>query len=592
LPPLETLNQIYREAVDTYARPDSFRVKRDGAYRDVSMETFARAGSEIALGLIALGLKPGERVALLSETRLEWAEADMGILTAGLVSVPIYPTLASGTVEHILKDSGARVLLASSPDQAAKIDAYRRGEPGFPVVLLEGSREGCLTLEDLRARGRQLGEGEPELHRRRWDAVGPEDLATLIYTSGTTGPPKGVMLTHRNIASNVEAGLQVLKLTPADTCLAFLPLSHILERMAGHYCMLHGGATIAYAESIDTVPENLGEVRPTVVVSVPRLYEKMYARILDTASAGGPVKKNLFFWARQVGLRWADEVLAGRSVGLGLALQYRVAQALVFRKLKTRTGGRLRFFVSGGAPLAVDIARFFFAAGLPILEGYGLTETSPLLSVNTLDRIRPGTVGPPAPGVEIRIAGDGEILARGPNIMKGYYNQPEATAEVMQGGWFHTGDIGHLDPDGYLVITDRKKDLIVTAGGKNVAPQPIESRLKTDKFLTEVVVLGDRRPYLVALVIPNFENLASYAKLKGIAAAGPSELVRHPAIREFLERRVARLQEGSAPFECIKKMHVLDRDLEIGAELTPTLKVKRKEIAKRFHDEIEALYGS
>jgi long-chain acyl-CoA synthetase len=421
--------------------------------------------------------------------------------------------------------------------------------------------------------------------------VGADDLATLIYTSGTTGPPKGVMLTHGNITNNVLASLKALLLKPSDTALSFLPLSHIFERMAGLYCMVYAGGTIAYAESVDTVPENMVEVRPTVVMSVPRLYEKMYARILDAATQGGVIKKNLFFWARRVGLARSRRLLAGKPVGPWLGFQYSIARALVFRKLKQRTGGRLRFFVSGGAPLAKDIAEFFYAAGLPILEGYGLTETSPVLTVNRLESIRPGTVGKPVLGVEIKIAGDGEILARGPSIMKGYYNKPEATEATMVDGWFHTGDIGHLDREGCLLITDRKKDLIVTAGGKNVAPQPIENLLKTDKFISEVVVIGDRRPCLVALIVPNFENLKSYAKHKGLGDIDPAKLVQLPAIINLIQRRIARHQEGAAPFETIKKIHVLGRELEIGEELTPTLKVKRKEVSKRFHDEIEALYS-
>jgi long-chain acyl-CoA synthetase len=399
------------------------------------------------------------------------------------------------------------------------------------------------------------------------------------------------MLTHGNIASNVLAALEVFPLGPDDVCLSFLPLSHIFERMAGLYAMVYRGVSIAYAESIDTVPENLREVRPTVVIGVPRFYEKMYARVLEAASQGGSLKKNLFFWARAVGLRRTQLAIRGESPGAWLDLQYRAAHALVFRKLHRRTGGRMRFFVSGGAPLPPAIAEFFLAARLPILEGYGLTETSPVLTVNPIDAIRPGTVGKPIPGVELRIAEDGEILARGPGIMKGYHNRPRETDEALAGGWFHTGDIGHVDPDGYLVITDRKKDLIVTAGGKNVAPQPIENLIKADKYVSEVVVIGDRRPYLVALVLPNFDNVRKYAAARGITASANGDLAGHPAVRDLLMERIRKRQKDAAPFETVAKIHVVDRELVIGEELTPTLKVRRKEISRVFHDAIEGLYS-
>ncbi len=513
----KTLNDLYFQGMEKRTR-GAFRRRVAGVYEDVPVSTFADAGRELALGLVSLGMAPGDRVAILAETRLEWAEADLAILTAGLTSVPIYPTLTETTVEYVLKDSGARAIFVSNAEQAAKLERFRQLKTGFPVFVFDdaASVAGGMGLEELRARGRTLGEAEPDLYRRRAADVKPDDLATLIYTSGTTGPPKGVMLTHANIVSNVLAALQVFDLGERDTALSFLPLSHILERMAGLYCMWFAGVTIAYAGSVDTVSDDLRDVHPTVMVSVPRLYEKIYARIFDAANSGGPIKKGIFFWARSVGLARARRLLAGQPVGGWLALRFRIADHLVFAKLRARTGGRLRFFVSGGAPLAVDIAEFFYAAGLIMLEGYGLTESSPVLAINTFEDMRLGTVGKPVPGVDIRIAEDGEILARGPNIMKGYYNMPEATAEALQDGWLHTGDIGHLDADGFLVITDRKKDLIVTAGGKNVAPQPIENALKTDKFIAEAVVIGDRRPYLVALIVPNFANIESYRVVKNL----------------------------------------------------------------------------
>ncbi len=591
---VRTLVELYFAGLEERQGRPAFRRKQGGAYRDVSAREFARAGEEIALGLLGLGLEPGDRVALLAETRLEWAQVDFGILSAGLVSVPIYPTLTPHTVTHILNDSGAKVLIAADPLQAGKACDVRRERRDLKVVVMDEAAlaTDALSLEDLRDEGRRMQEREPARWRRRAESVTADDLATVIYTSGTTGPPKGVMLTHCNIVANVEAGLQMFDFRPDDVCLSFLPLSHILERMAGLYCMWRAGVTIAYAESVDTVPQNLLEVGPTVMVSVPRLYEKMYARIMDTALRGGFPKKQIFFWARGVGLERTRLELAKEPVGAWLDFRYRIARKLVFAKLKARTGGRLRFFVSGGAPLAREIAEFFHAAGLPILEGYGLTETSPVLAVNTFDHLKLGTVGRPVPGVEIRIAEDGEILARGPNVMKGYYHMPEATAECMAGGWFHTGDIGHLDEEGYLVITDRKKDLLVTAGGKNVAPQPIENALKTDKFISEAVVIGDRRPYLAALIVPNFENLDRYVRFKGLTVRSRGELVRHPRVVDLIRRRIERHQSEAARYETIKRFHVLDHELSVEeGELTPTLKVKRKEILRRYHDEIESLYA-
>jgi long-chain acyl-CoA synthetase len=581
---VRTLNELYRVALLENPKPNAFQVKRDGAYHDVSSEAFARMAAEIAGGLQTLGLGSRDRVAILAETRLEWAAFDCAILSAGFVVVPIYPTLAADGVEHVLLDSGAKAIVVSTPEQAEKIAEFRAKRGRFPLILMEGESALTIGLEALRERGRSAG--RTALNPV---AVEPEDLATLIYTSGTTGLPKGVMLTQGNIAANVNGALTVFHLTPNDTALSFLPLSHVFERMGGLYTMLLGGSTIAFAESMDTLPKNMLEVRPTILLSVPRVYEKVYARMLDTAHRKGRVAMALFRWAERVAMGRARHRAAGGRDAKGW--QYAVADRLVFRKLRQGFGGRIRFMISGGAPLSKELAFFFHGAGLPILEGYGLTETSPILAVNTPEHFRPGSVGKPLPGVDIRIAEDGEILARGPNVMKGYYNRPEATGEALAGGWFHTGDIGQFDADGFLYITDRKKDLIVTAGGKKVPPQPIENTLRSDRFISEAVVLGDRRPYLVALVVPHFNVLESYAREHGIEFANAEELVRNPRIQALLEERVHHHQAQSASFETIKKIYVLERPFELGPELTPSLKVKRKEVTQRFEREIAALYG-
>jgi long-chain acyl-CoA synthetase len=532
-----TLNKLFFDAIERHDRPDALQVKVGGSYRPISSRELEKRARHVALGLRSLGVARGDRVAILSNNRPEWAIADYGCLTTGVTDVPVYPTLPADQIAYILRDSGSVAIFVSDEEQLAKITAIRGDVPSLRhVITFAGSRAGGaeLTLDELEAMGG--ADDSPSAiatYRAEADAVQPDDLATLIYTSGTTGAPKGVMLTHDNLYSNVAAAATILPpFTGDDVALSFLPLSHIFERMAGHYCMLHLGVSIAYAESIDTVPVNMVEVRPSVVLSVPRLYEKMYARVLENALAGGAVKKRIFFWARSVADRWADVKLAGDEPKGLLALQYSIAQRLVFSKLKARTGGRLRYFVSGGAPLAPEINKFFYAAGLIILEGYGLTETSPVLAVNRPDAFRIGTVGPPVPGVEIKIAADGEILGRGPGIMKGYYNNPGATAETIDAeGWLHTGDIGELR-DGFLAITDRKKDIIVTAGGKNIAPQPIEGQVKTNKYVAQAVMIGDRRKFPIMLVVPNFEQLEKWAKQKGLLWGDRAQLIALPEVKK------------------------------------------------------------
>jgi long-chain acyl-CoA synthetase len=590
-----TLNQLFFDAVQRYDKPDALQVKVAGSWRPISHSTLAERVRRAALGLQSLGVRRGDRVAILSENRPEWAIADYACLTAMLTDVPIYPNLPGDQAAYILRDSGTVAIFVSNAEQAAKAHAARGSCPALTrIISFSAKRDAGVdhTLEELEAKGAAVETPEKiAAYRQEALTVRPDDLATLIYTSGTTGDPKGVMLTHDNIYSNVMAGAVQIPFAGADTCLSFLPLSHIFERMAGHYLMMQTGTSIAYAESIDTVPINMQEVRPTLVLSVPRLYEKMYARVLENALAGGSLKKNIFFWARKVADRWADQKLAGRQPAGFLALQYALAQKLVFSKLQTRTGGRLRYFVSGGAPLAPEINKFFYAAGLVILEGYGLTETSPVICVNVPTAFRIGTVGKPVPGVEVSIAADGEILTRGPHVMKGYFNKPDATAECIDSdGWFHTGDIGQLE-DGFLRITDRKKDIIVTAGGKNIAPQPIEGKVKTNKYVSQAVMIGDKRKYPVMLVVPNWENLEKWARTKNILWTQRSQLLQMPTIKMKVDKEVFGELEGLARYEMPKKIALLEHDFSIErGELTPTLKVKRRVIDKTYKSVIDALY--
>ena len=593
-----TLTQLFFDAVERHGgKPFAVACKPAGApWRSLTHRQILERVTRTGLALKRLGLTRGERVAILAENRPGWLVADFACLCIGATDVPIYPTLPARQLVYILKDSGAAAIFVSTAPQLAKILEIREQLPALRhVIAMDPDATGphVLPLADVYGMGAEAeAAGGGRAFREEALSAKPEDVATIIYTSGTTGDPKGVMLTHDNIWSNVIAALKVLRLGSTDSCLSFLPLSHIFERMAGHYVMFHAGTAIHYAESIDTVPQNLVEVSPTVVLSVPRLYEKMYARVLENALAGGPVKKRIFFWARGVADRWADHRLAGDAVPGLLALQYGIAQRLVFSKLKARTGGKIRFFVSGGAPLPADIAKFFFAAGLPILEGYGLTETSPVMCVNLLERPRMGTVGPPLPGVEVRIADDGEIVTRGPNVMKGYYNKPEATREALSAdGWFHTGDIGHLDPDGCLRITDRKKDLIVTAGGKNVAPQPIEQQVKKNKYVANAVMLGDRRKFCIMLVVPNFEHLERWAKYKDLAYADHRGLIRTAEAQAKMEREVFKMLPDLASYETPKKVLLLENDFTIeNGDLTPTLKVRRRIVEKKYQRQIDALY--
>ncbi|MDQ3675127.1 MAG: long-chain fatty acid--CoA ligase [Gemmatimonadota bacterium] len=589
-----TLTQLFFEAVAKFNRPDALQVKVGGTYKPVSHEEVVRRVRHAARGMSVLGARRGDRIAILSENRPEWAIADYACLTAGFADVPIYPTLPPDQIAYILKDSGAVGIFVSNREQGEKIREIRAKVPGLQWVISfdELGPPADMSIATLEKRG-AASETQQTMAAFRAEAlsVKPDDLATLIYTSGTTGEPKGVMLTHDNIYSNVMASMKAIPFDGRDVGLSFLPLSHIFERMAGHYLMFATGTSIAYAESIDTVPINLGEVRPTLVLSVPRLYEKMYARILETALTGSFLKRRIFFWAKGVAERWADEKLAGREPKGGLARQYGIAQKLVFSKLKARTGGRLRYFVSGGAPLSPDINKFFYAAGLTILEGYGLTETSPVIAVNTPANFRIGTVGKAVDGVEIRIAADGEILTRGPHVMKGYYNKPDATREVMEpDGWFHTGDIGELR-DGFLAITDRKKDIIVTAGGKNIAPQPLENKVKSNKYVAQAVMLGDRRKFPSMLIVPNFDQLEKWAKKRNIIWTDRAQLLRMPTIRAKIEKEVAEELAGAAHFEVPKKIGLLEHDFSIErGELTPTLKVKRRAIDKHYKTLIDSLY--
>ena len=592
-----TLIRIFLDTVEKRDKPALFMRKTAAGWESIPSRKARADVEQLAHGLASLGVSRGDRVALISENRYEWALTDLATLSLGAVTVPIYPTLTAQQCRYILENSEAKVAIVSTPAQFDKISTASEGLPALStLVAMDPAPTGthrARAFASLLQEGATRAAAAPHQYREWVEQVSPEDLATIIYTSGTTGEPKGAMLVHRNIASNVEACLQVVDLGPTDSCLSFLPLCHIFERMAGLYAMLRAGATIAFAESIDTVAANAVEVKPTILTGVPRYYEKVYARVMENALSQPALRKNIFFWGLNIGTQAARVRFSGHQPTGLLALQARIADKLVGAKVRERVGGRLRFCISGGAPLGPKVMEFFFAVGIPVIEGYGLTETSPVICLNVPGRERPGAVGPPIPGVEVRIGEEGEILTRGPHVMQGYFRNDEATRTALAGGWFHTGDVGHLDEDGFLHITDRLKDLLVTAGGKKVAPQPLEGRLKTSKWISEAVMLGDQKPYCVALLIPNFANLEAEAKAHGWTLASRAELLRRPEVRALYQAEIDKLNADLAQFETIKTFELLDRDLSPEAgELTPTLKVRRRVIMQRFSGLIDSMYSS
>ncbi len=554
---VKTAPELLRYACETHKKADAFLVRRAGVWTRVSSDEFANQVAAVAAWLRAQGVARGDRVVILSESRYEWVVADLAILSMGAVSVPFYATLPAGQIAPLVADSGAIGAFVSNREQREKLESIRAGG-GTLRWIHSFDEEGLPAAAGATASG--AGAGAAAL-----PPIGPDDLATIIYTSGTTGTPKGVMLTHGNIAADVQLALQSMKISHDDLYLSFLPLSHVFERVNGFYTMLYAGATIAYAESFDRLAANLREVHPTVILAVPRLYEKVLTRARETAAGSGGFTRGIFEWAYRIAMEWGERKNGRQPIPPSLALQRAIAGALVYKKIARGMGGRTRLRVSGGAPLRRDVALFYLGAGLPIHEGYGLTETSSAISVNTFERNRVGTVGPILPGLEVRIAEDGEVLVRGPVIMKGYWQKPEETAAALSNGWFHTGDIGVIDPEGYLRITDRKKDLLVTSGGKKVAPQPIEAALRGSPLIVEALVLGDGEKYIAALIVP---------------AQG--------ATRDQVAEVVDRVNGSLAQFERIKRFELIPDDLTVeNGLMTPSLKLKRKAVIE-YHRELVA----
>ena len=597
--PRGTLVDLFLEATERFGSHAAFRHRPaggDGAWAAVTYERARGVAVSVAAALADAGLERGDRVALLSSNRPEWALTDYGALLAGVQIVPVYSTLTPEDVEYLINNSEARAIFVSDREQLDKVLEIRDDCPSLEWAVIfdppeeggSGLPEGVNSWETFLARGRDALEGtsEEEILEKARDAD-PDDVATMLYTSGTTGKPKGVMLTHNNIFSNVKACEDVLPVGTEDATLSILPVSHILQRMVD-YLFFYQGCTIAYPESMDTAAADMADIRPTVVVGVPRLFEKIYNRVMEASGIQGALVQ----WAREVGDAWADADLAGRRPSVILRLVYALADRIVFKKIRERVGGRIRYFVSGGGPLSPEINKFFYSVGLPILEGYGLTETSPVTNVNRVEDIRIGTVGPPVPGTEIKIGENNEILIRGPQVMKGYFKLPEETEEALtEDGWFHTGDMGEIDEDGFLTITDRLKDIIVTSGGKNIAPQPIENALKKNRYVEQAVMLGDRRKFPSMLVVPSFATLRQWAEDQGIQADDDHALLENERVQAHLESEIYGELEDLARYELPKKVGLIPEEFTVeGGALTPSQKVKRRVVEDRYRDLIDSFY--
>ncbi|MCI0340120.1 MAG: long-chain fatty acid--CoA ligase [Planctomycetales bacterium] len=575
----------------------AFLVKRGGRFEPVSGAEAVAAVLEVAAGLRAAGIRPGDRVLLLSENRLEWALADLGTLLAGAADVPVYPTSLAPQVGEILRDSGPRAAFVSSREQLAKLREAAAGEAAADSLVVfdeDAGGGGARGLGDLRARGREALAADPGLAARLVSEVRPEALASIVYTSGTTGAPKGVRLTHRNFQANILAALRrVPEAREGEVALSILPLSHVLERMAGFYGMLERGVAVAYGDSVLSLAEDLRLARPTVIAAVPRFFQKLADRVEESIRAAPLHRRALARAAFAVGRAWSRRVESGRRLPLSLRLARAVADALVFSRIRERLGGRLSLAISGGAPLGTELARLFHAAGVLVLEGYGLTETSPVIAVNGHDRFRFGTVGRPLDGVEVRIAADGEIEVRGPNVTEGYHGRPAETAEAFTpDGFLRTGDVGYLDPDGFLVITDRKKDLLVTSGGKKIVPAVLEGRLRGDPLVSEAVLIGSGRNFATALVVANLDSVRSALPAASAAAGGDGEaLLQRSEVRKLFSERIAALQRDQPRFARVRRFTLLARPFsEEAGELTPTQKVRRKAVAQRHARAIDAMY--
>ena len=581
----DTLVDIFLNAVESNS--DRLMLYEEaGKWKSISSREFYRRVSGVARELLAKGIKRGDRVAILSENRPEWAIADFAALMIGAVSVPIYPTLTAEQCEYVLQNSEAKVAFVSTAEQLKKTLSIRARTQVEHVIAMDRAlklEKNVFWIDSLYRDG--SAERDPEFEAMAHETT-PLSLATIIYTSGTTGVPKGVMITHGNLASNIGVSFQSFKIEPGMTSISFLPLAHIVARHVD-IGLLNRGCTLAYCSKIDELPRVLQEIRPDLFVAVPRVYEKIYNRASYQSRHG--FKTYIYNWAMQVGSRHLKEILSGKSPK---ALSWKVADTLVFSKIRKALGGRVQLFIAGGAPLGRELGEWFAKVGIEIFEGYGLTETSPLVAINSPGHNKIGSVGRPISNVEVRTAEDGEILVRGPNVSRGYWRMPEETLESFDGDWFKTGDIGHIDADGFLSVTDRKKNLIKTSGGKFIAPQPIENTLKRNPLIAEAAVIGDCRRFPAVLIAPTFEQLEEWARQNHVVFNNRAELVAHPRVQALYDEIVGELNEKLARYERLKRVLLLPDDLSIASgTLTPTLKLRRHHLEAKYQGSIELMYA-
>lgn len=596
-----TIPHIFKYLTEEYSKETNSYIlkhKVDGKYVGITYDQMREETESFACGLTHLGIKKDDKVAIMSENRPEWVYSDFAILGLGAIDVPLYPSLTADSVEFILNNSESKGIIVSNKFQLNKLLKVRNKCKDLKFIVVLNAKDfdpgvkDLYTFADVQELGKKFRKDNRNFFKESLDLAKPNDVCTIIYTSGTTGEPKGVVLTHHNILSNVQAALETYPIGKDDVFLSFLPLCHIFERMGGYYTAFASGGTICYAESIETVAQNLTEVKPTIMTTVPRLFERIYSKIIKNVESQPEKKQKIFYWAIETGREYAKAKKANK-IPFSLSLKHKLADKLVFKKLREKTGGNLRFFISGGAALPRELGEFFEAVGLLTIEGYGLTESSPVISANRLDAYKFGTVGKPMPGVEVKIAPDGEILAKGPNIMQGYYKNKKETEATIKDGWLYTGDIGVFDQDGFLVITDRKKHLFKTSAGKYIAPTPIENIFLASKYIDQFVLIGDRRMFLTALIVPDFEALKEYADSNNIKYSSIEDLAKDDDIYKLLDKDMDQFQKKLANFERVRKFVMLDRPFSIeSGEITPSMKVKRKFIEERYGDLIEQMYQS
>jgi len=589
--------EMFLQSVAKFANNTAYYEKKDGKWIGLSYAEVGTIVENFAAGLAKLGVVKGSKVAILSTNCPYWGISDYAIAGLGAGSVTVYPTLIAPQIKYIIDNSDTEYVITEDSNQTDKILSFMQDSPSLKgIIAMDGSRdEGkkIISFDDILESGKNHIKSTGFSYAESSRQINPDDLLTLIYTSGTTGNPKGVILTHNNLCSNIISAHGAMAMVSDDVFLSFLPLSHSFERMTGHYSGFTYGGTTYFAESVESVAADMLDISPTITIAVPRLYEKIYAKVVDKVSKDPMIRQKIFWWAIKVGKKSSKYLTRDLPVPGILGIKFKLADKLVFSKLKARVGGKLRLFISGGAPLSKEIGEFFMAAGLPIIEGYGLTETSPVITCNRIELIKFGTVGSPIDGVEVKIAADGEILCRGANVMTGYYKNEEATkAAIDHDGWFHTGDIGSFDEDNYLKITDRKKSLIVTAGGKNIAPAPLELALTANKYIEQCLVLGDRRKFISALIVPAFDILKEWAQANNLAFADNKLLLAEQSVLDLYDREVEKVMSNFSHYERVKKVALLPQEWTINSgEMTPKLSIKRKVVEKNFNLVIEEIYN-